>query len=570
MVRLQRRATWWAAALFLVLSLVATYPIARAPNSYAFFDHSDAQLNMWIMAWDAHALRHDPLNLFDANLFYPERRTLAYSETLLGYLPLFGPVLWLGGSPALAYNIVLLFSFTASGLGMYLLTRYLTERHFPAIVAGIIYAFVPYRFVHIPQLQLEAMEWIPPAFLSLHLFVERGNRKYAVGLGVCLVVETLCCVYYGVFLAIAIAIGSAILLATDRRSRHWRMLATLALVGCVAAITVAPVAGEYLRVHRQRHLERPIDEIVKKSAVPATYLASTAPVHQRLWAASLPAPRDYLFPGIAALVLAAIGLVGAMTMSTWAAVAGGRRRVAVTYASIATAGLLVSFGPHGLFGLSLYRFLYSAMPIFHGLRQISRFGVLTIFGVSVLAALGAAIVERRLQLGAAGQVACAALVFLELVMLPLRQDRPGGIDLIRVPPTPPVYAWLARQPGTFAIVEFPYAYEGQLWENASYVYWSTIHWHGLVDAYSGFAPPDYQSLARILATFPDALSEEALERRHVRYVIIHRDRYRPWNPPLNFDRLNRTVWLQRVAQFASDDVFELQPDDRTIAHARRY
>src|SRR5438067_1396218 len=144
---LPARRTLTAAALFVALTVIATYPIVRAPASYAFFNHSDAQLNMWIFAWDAHALQHDPANLFNANIFYPEPRTLAYSETLLGYLPIVGPILWLHGSPALAFNTVLLFSFAASGFAMYLLTRHLTGREWPAIAAGIVYAFTPYRFV---------------------------------------------------------------------------------------------------------------------------------------------------------------------------------------------------------------------------------------------------------------------------------------------------------------------------------------------------------------------------------------------------------------------------------------
>jgi hypothetical protein len=101
------------------------------------------------------------------------------------------------------------------------------------------------------------------------------------------------------------------------------------------------------------------------------------------------------------------------------------------------------------------------------------------------------------------------------------------------------------------------------------VYWSTIHWHGLVDAYSGFAPPNYASLARILANFPDALSRKALEIRDVRFVIIHRDRYQPWNPAVNFARLNRTVWLERAATFPNVDILEVRADDQAIAHGDR-
>src|SRR5207244_6570149 len=140
------------------------------------------------------------------------------------------------------------------------------------------------------------------------------------------------------------------------------------------------------------------------------------------------------------------------------------------------------------------------------------------------------------------QIAIASLVFLELLVAPLRADRPGGEPLVRIPPTPPVYTWLAQQEGAFGIVEFPYARKGQFWENAPYVYWSTVHWHGVVDAYSGFASPDYESLERILAQFPDDLSRQALLMRRVRYVIVHRDRYAPWSTPLNFARLRRTDW----------------------------
>ena len=41
------------------------------------------QLNEWIMAWVVHQLPRDPLQLFDANIFYPAKDTLAFSEPLI-------------------------------------------------------------------------------------------------------------------------------------------------------------------------------------------------------------------------------------------------------------------------------------------------------------------------------------------------------------------------------------------------------------------------------------------------------------------------------------------------------
>ena len=36
-----------------------------------------------------------------------------------------------------------------------------------------------------------------------------------------------------------------------------------------------------------------------------------------------------------------------------------------------------------------------------------------------------------------------------------------------------------------------------------YMYFSTFHWHPLVNGYSGFSPKSYQDLIRAMADFPD-------------------------------------------------------------------
>src|SRR5262245_6202723 len=408
------RRTYGAIALFAALTLIATFPIILAPGSYAFFTHSDAQLNMWIMAWDAHALAHGPLHLLDANIFVPEPRTLLYSETLLGYAPIFAPIFWLGGTPALANNAVFLISVAASGITMYLLARHLTGRHWPAVAAGIAYAFVPYRFVHIPQIQLTALEWIPLAFLFLHLLVERGAVKYAVGLGVSTAMEAYCCVYYSVFLAVALVVGGVVLFLTDARARATRTVALLAATGFATVVAVGPLLAAYERVHRTRGLTRSIEEIAERSADLSTYLSSTSRFHEWLWGGWLVRPRDYLFPGIVAVILAAIAVVAALAPFEKMSGVKVPRTVVLTYAAIGLVGLAASFGPYGIGGISLYRPLAVVLPILHGLRQTTRFGVLLIFSVSVLSAFGAATLEPSLRrFGAAAPAALAVLMFLD-------------------------------------------------------------------------------------------------------------------------------------------------------------
>mgnify|MGYP006202309969 CR=1 FL=1 len=61
----------------------------------------DNHLFIWTLAWNTHALTSDPLGVFDANIYYPQRLTLAYSENLLGSTPFAAPVIWLTGNPVL-------------------------------------------------------------------------------------------------------------------------------------------------------------------------------------------------------------------------------------------------------------------------------------------------------------------------------------------------------------------------------------------------------------------------------------------------------------------------------------
>ena len=98
-----------------MLAILHTWPLATDPGQLSRNDNADTIHHEWILAWDAHQLLRDPRHLFDANIFYPERDTLAYSDHLLVQAVMAAPVLWLGGSPVLAYNLVLIAGFALTG-----------------------------------------------------------------------------------------------------------------------------------------------------------------------------------------------------------------------------------------------------------------------------------------------------------------------------------------------------------------------------------------------------------------------------------------------------------------------
>jgi hypothetical protein len=105
-------------------------------------------------------------------MFYPERNTLAYSETLLVPGIIAAPLHWLGVGAVLIYNLVFLSGFALSGVGVALLVRRLTGHSGAAILSGIIFAFLPFRIDHYPHLQLQQTQFIPLAMRAFHRLMD--------------------------------------------------------------------------------------------------------------------------------------------------------------------------------------------------------------------------------------------------------------------------------------------------------------------------------------------------------------------------------------------------------------
>src|SRR3989339_1824119 len=76
-----------APALYAALTLLVASPLSLNPASSALPGDPDTDLFMWTLAWDTHAIVSRPLSMFEANIYYPQHGTLAYSENLLGSVP---------------------------------------------------------------------------------------------------------------------------------------------------------------------------------------------------------------------------------------------------------------------------------------------------------------------------------------------------------------------------------------------------------------------------------------------------------------------------------------------------
>src|ERR1700687_922996 len=74
-------------AVLLVATLLAvalTFPFATHMAHAGRVDNFDGRWGMWSVTWVARTLVVDPRHVLNANIFFPHKRTLFYSETNLG------------------------------------------------------------------------------------------------------------------------------------------------------------------------------------------------------------------------------------------------------------------------------------------------------------------------------------------------------------------------------------------------------------------------------------------------------------------------------------------------------
>ena len=78
-----------------MLACVFTYPYIVNFSNAGRLDTNDGRWSIWVVSWVAHALTTHPFAVFDANIFYPHRNALAFSEANIGAGVIATPAYWL-------------------------------------------------------------------------------------------------------------------------------------------------------------------------------------------------------------------------------------------------------------------------------------------------------------------------------------------------------------------------------------------------------------------------------------------------------------------------------------------
>ncbi|HEY3384047.1 MAG TPA: hypothetical protein VGK32_19965 [Vicinamibacterales bacterium] len=499
-----RRIAWGrelvTLALFVLLAVAHTWPLASAPNTWCRNDNGDAGLNEWALAWVAHQVVRDPVHLFDANIFYPERRTLAFSEHLLPEAALVAPLLWGGGSPVLAHNVALLAGFVLTGWAMCFVVRRWTGSLAAGLVAGSLAAFNAHTLTRLANLQAQHVQYLPLALLALDRLLDSPRVRHALALAAYVTLQVLSSSYFLLFTVVTVAASSLVRPGDWLGARFRRVAPLLLLAVLVAVLALLPVIATYWLVRQEQGFVRTMKDVRTYSAIWTDYLATGALVHWG-WSGRFFRGNGY-FQGFTALGLAGLCLV------TGTALKDRRARMCL---AAALAAFVLSFGSQ----LPFYEFLFNHVPLFDTVRSVDRFAQVTILGVAALAGFGVAWCLRK----ATSRRQALILAFVLLAAVNIEAWR-GPLTYTRFEGLPRVLRSLAGAPGA-VVVYFPYYHRGgEAGLNSRFMLWSTLNWRPMLNGYSGFMPASFHRTADAVGRFPDAASLGYLQSVGVTHIVV--------------------------------------------------
>lgn len=501
-------------ALAMAMNPALTANLDRIPG-----DSADRMFQAWQVAWNGHALLHQPLDLFDSNIFWPFEDTVAFSDALLGFTP--AGFIGSGTEAALVrYNLLFLFTYASAFTAAALLARELGAGWPAAVVAGAAFAFAPWRLAHHNHLHVLASAPLP---LCLFLLL-RGYRSWRPGLVFAGFLAATWQVSLGFTLGLQVAYLLALLAALwgiywlrNRPEVPRRVVAATAAGALVLFVWSGLQALPYLRVVEEHPQVRRSVETVRFYSPPASSFL-TAPPESVVWGDATSARREKmawapemaLFPGLTVAALALVGL-GATTLSR-------RWRLGLTAATVGSAVLALGYSFPG--GSFTYGLLHK-LPGWESVRTPGRLFTLTSLALALLAGAGAhrlASAAARRRTGALRRPAALVIPFLLTVALLAEGfGRPAG-ELVEPE--------LRRLPASEPQMHLP----SDDFDDVRYLFWSIGGFPEIVNGYSGFTPELQLSLRQELVNFPDAASVRRLLDLGVRTVVLHKDRTggTPW------------------------------------------
>lgn len=530
------RATLAAATFYLLWALVITWPLVLDLR-HSLFGAVPGDLSGAIAhareVVDERIFPFAPATIDDFNapngLQEPWVLNIA---TAPGTALLYGLSYLLG--PIAGHEVFMLSGFAASGTAMFLLAQRTTGNSWAAAVGGAAFAFYPFavnkglghlHFVH---------GWVVVvAVWRLIVLGEAPNRRNGLLAGAAVAFAMWFTPYFILitgsalcalaFIAVVRAAASGAPVGHVVKAQTWCLLPVVTLLVGLSALqfVASPEAGSV-----RRHS---LDELTAFSARLHEYVipdrnhplfgSVTRPYLERhIHSSNFSESSLYL-----GLPVVALAVAGAATHL--------RRRSAVwvsAAAALVVTGLVCSLPPKvHIAGLDLPMPAWFVFQVTSTWRVFSRFIILAMLGVALLAAAGVKTLLVRLR---PPLIAPVAIAVLALVLCDLWARPPGAVT---TPAGPEVYRVLRMQPPGL-VADYPI--EPASAPNATAIWYQGVHGKPIINGFPEGSEDESRKLE--LADLGDAETAPELARLGVRYAVVGVN-YRGGQPSVGFELIHR-------------------------------
>jgi len=549
-----------ASLFFLFLTIIYFFPLVKNINGLIVDDY-DGLLITWSLNRVAKELPEIiitkgfswPEFFFNGNIFYPYSRPHAYSDAFITDGLLATPFLRLFSEPVAAFNINILLGQWLLLFFTFLLVSEISGNNFLAFLLTAIFGFSKIRFQYLGHLQTFTLYWVPLGFWALIKFLNpSGENKSKKITG-----RIYLFLFFFSFLAQALnsflpgffmifIFGIFLLIRKEAREKLKKDWLFVLICFSIVGLILWPVVGIYQSVSREFNYVRPISDAIHFSLSPEEIFT-----------------KFFDWP---------LGLLFLVSVFYFLKTEKKEKSKYLPFLLVLLSGLTMALGPflHWFKKTLLiplpYIFFYYLIPGFKGFRTPSRW--IFLFGLGIVVFIASVLKDRPKNNLKKEKLFFRLLYFLAIVLFAISFKSPKKYFSVPAKNNyPPVYFQLKNLPGS-VILELPIYYWGDFQfgkrEPLRMIY-GLEHGKKTVNGYSGFSPPEWESL--VIKLRRDFLSEDNLANIKaigVNYLIIHEEEFKDLWPEDFKDKialLRKSKELKEIFRKDGDVIYEFEKKD---------
>lgn len=466
---------------YAVLAVAMTWPVAGQLTTHIAGEGDDLYVTQWDCWWISKVITQHENPLHTDDLFYPTGVSLAYHSAswLTGIIA--APLRWWFGATA-GYNLTFLLQTILCAAAMFALVMHLTNRTDAAWLAGLVFAFAPYRMSQAtahPNLAFAAA--IPLVLLGLHKALTTRRRRWSWMAAGALALVLLTGAHLFIMTCALATLLVIILLIQHRLWRNGDAAKTLAHFAVACAVLVGPLIIQYVGGGIDDALSL-VDAETRQTDLAALVTPSR---YHPWWGDAF--DQTYARFNANRPWIATLGFV-ALTLSVVASFHRRTRRPALVWSVSGVILLLLCLGPKlrilgHVYDLPMPYDLVGWLTPVKALRSPDRLNLVLIVCLAVTCAYG------LIAIRPAGTRRCGCIIAATVLVLFEYWPYP-------YPTTPatvsPFFANLAGDRSTDAIIEIPLARKPSKFA----MYAQTVHHHPMVGGMVARTPPEAYGFIR--------------------------------------------------------------------------